>query len=249
MYSLWLAFVALLCVAGARSAPQSNAERLARGLTPLRPQFRSIKPGLPPSPALAAKRNFPSNTPIQTFYSGRIEVRSSSGAVLGYVKNQPLSTPIDGINLGPSDQELHVQFTVPQSTGVLTVVEPFPILASNPKFLSPYYIGIAFGQSVVPLVPGVANSLIFTNVYQTPTGPPQQTARGPSESNIWTINRSTKQLIPRYINPDGSKPNTEIAYDPPNNRIFFVESVSTWKNVHPGTLTHAVSFFLADIPS
>jgi len=239
-YSLWLACVGLLFLADVTSARESNAERLARGLTPLRPKFRSILPGFPPTRVASARRNVASPIPGQKNYCGRIEVRGSDGHVLGYVKNWAGVAPISGINFVPNQEDLRVEFNVPYDQNI-----PFDILATNPKFASPYYVGVSTGPQPVALQTGQVNSLSFTNVPQTPAGaPPMKTGDSYTESRIWTFNKYTKELKPQFINPDGSKPMTVIAYDIKFNQIFFVEDVAAWNRQHLEDPVSAVSFYL-----
>ncbi|KAL0950406.1 hypothetical protein HGRIS_010363 [Hohenbuehelia grisea] len=242
MYSLWLTLTALLCFAEVCCARESNAERLARGLTPLRPRFRSILPGFSPTRVFTAKRNVASNFPIATSYSGRIEVRNKDGDVLGYVKNWSGSAPISGVNWGASNEELHIQFNIPQT---VNDPGPFDIVVTNPNFASPFYVGVSTG-SPVTLKPGELQALGFSNVPQTPAGsPPMNTGSAYTESRIWTFKKDTKQLIPQYINPDGSKPATVIAFSIKYNQIFFVENITAWNVQYYWDYASDVSFFLA----
>lgn len=104
-----LAFLTFLGMVSAFAFPPSawdapgkkrmtNAERLARGLTPNPPKFKRVLPGIHESPTnvLAAKRSAsasasasPSPTPssLPKIYTGRIEVRNLQGDSYGYVEN------------------------------------------------------------------------------------------------------------------------------------------------------------------
>ncbi|KAF8845105.1 hypothetical protein BDN67DRAFT_1007473 [Paxillus ammoniavirescens] len=189
MHAFFVACLALLFAALTAAAPEdwTNAQRLARGLPPSPPKFGRILPGYARSPTTVsgAKRSAspsasPSPSPLQK-YEGRIQVVSYDGEPLGYLRNWATDS-VSGVNYGGPSSELHVSLTVPNSgKGLIN------ILATNPNFPAPYYIGSTTSATLAPGSPSVVG---FGNVENTsPLSPPV-----PYESNIWTFDLKTKQL-------------------------------------------------------
>jgi hypothetical protein len=233
---LLAAVLALIAIAVTASPIQeSNGQRMARGLPPLPPKLGRNLPGYvearDPTPAAAAKRSQTSPSPSVS-YSGRINVRTSEGSSLGYVRNSPATWTIGGVNfLGP-EQDLHVSFTTTASG-----IGPFDILATDPAFPAPFYVG-AGGTSTIGL--NSPKTVDFTNVEQTPPN----SIGGVVESAIWSINPTTNELTAQYVNPDGTKPNTVIAYDIRANELFFVGDLVAYNVPNADTPASAVTFVL-----
>jgi len=220
------AFVGLVL---ASPYPETNAQRLARGLNPNPPQFlRAAWTPDDPTPVFA-KRSQPSSTPSVT-YSGRLELRDPTDShVFGHIRNWATPGTISGLTSVGSD--LLVSITLPSSG-----FGPCDIVATNAAFPAPFFVG-GGGNSLhnVPsLNKGDRNTIDFTNVEQTPPSsvplPSQNQADQGlyQESAIWSINPSTKELIPQWINPDGSKAPTFIAYDSRENNVFFVGDINAY---------------------
>ncbi|KAG6833013.1 hypothetical protein H0H87_012599 [Tephrocybe sp. NHM501043] len=104
---------------------ETNGQRMARGLPPLPPKFAQN---------LLWKRDSRQPTPAW----GCLEVRDQQGHSLGRVKNSNTSSPIGGLSLSRDDGDLKVSFSVVHSSD-----HPFDILATNPQFSDPYYVGAA----------------------------------------------------------------------------------------------------------
>ncbi|KAF9223994.1 hypothetical protein BS17DRAFT_704198, partial [Gyrodon lividus] len=155
-------------------------------------------------------------------YKGRIQVVRSDGESLGYLRNWATDS-VSGVNYGGPSSELHVSLAVSHyGKGMIN------ILATNPTFPAPYYIGTTTSATLAPGSPAVVG---FGNVEKTPPlSPPVPYGTQTDESAIWTFDRKTRQLkgTSHYINPDGSSANTTIVYDIVNNSIFFVGDVDAY---------------------
>ncbi|TFK39802.1 hypothetical protein BDQ12DRAFT_649266 [Crucibulum laeve] len=217
------------------SAPsyETNAQRMARGLPPNPPKFLRE-----PTSVQVARRTQPSPQP-PVKYTGRLEVRTQEGHNSGHVRNWETPGTISGVNfLGPED-DLLVSI-IPCASGE----KLFDIFSTNPKFPAPFYVGAA-GST---LIPGERSVISFTNVEQTsPNSLPSSSPRGGFvESAIWTIDSNTKELKAQWINPDGSRPPTVLAYNIRSNALFFVSDIDAW-NENNNTPASAVKLFLVPV--
>ncbi|KAG6919514.1 hypothetical protein DXG01_005104 [Tephrocybe rancida] len=234
--SVVVALLAIFACPAACGPAETNGQRMARGLPPLPPKFGRTLPGRrdsrQPTPAWGEKPK-PSTTPSwpPTPYSGCLEVRDAQGHALGRVKNTNTSSTISGLSLSRDDGDLKVGFNVPQSGA------PFDILATNPQFSEPYYVGAAGTSEINTLDLISRNTLAFTNVQQTPSSSIPVVSAFDStlmvQSAIWSLDSGTSQLTgqavqhslfdgdltrsgpntAQYVNPDGSLPTTVFAYD------------------------------------
>jgi hypothetical protein len=174
--------------------------------------------------------------------TGKLEVRSN-GASQGHVRDWSSGGTISGINFQGADEDLLVKLTYSPSQ-----LKELDIVATNAKFPAPYYVGGgALSTASVPtLTAGVKSSVGFTNVELTSPGtgpviPPTRQAY--VESAIWTIDPSTHQLTAQWINKDGSKPPTVLAYDIRQNSLFFVSDINAY-NANNNEPASAVTLFL-----
>ncbi|KAF8074846.1 hypothetical protein FPV67DRAFT_601190 [Lyophyllum atratum] len=245
--------IAALLAAFATSAAcdrvqETNGQRMARGLPPLAPKFGRNVPGRRQvkraTPASVAKRTMSSPLPPIP-YSGRLEVRKENGTALGIVKNTNSSCTIGGLNLLDIDQDLHVSFTAPAHGRRV-----FDILATNPLFTEPYYVGASGTTLINALDLTSKNTIAFTNVQQTPAGsiPVVSTFNETVvvESAIWSLHRRTRELTAHYINADEIKPDTVIAYDDKENKLFFVGNMTAY-NENNDNPASAVKLYLVSI--
>jgi len=227
---------------------ETNWQRMARGLPPLAPKFGRNVPGRSEArqatPVGAAKRTMSSPLPPVS-YSGRLQAHKGDGSILGIVKNTNSSWTIGGLNLLDADQDLHVSFTAPaHGRG------PFDIVATNPLFAEPYYVGAAGTTLINTLDLTSKNTIAFTNVQQTPPGSiPINSTFDDSlvvESAIWSIHRRTRELTAQYINGDETKPDTIIGYDAVQNKLFYVGNITAYNenNDYPAS---AIKLFLVPI--
>lgn len=233
-------FVLFLCLLGSVSSlaiRETNADRMARGLSPLSPANLRRASGTD-----TARRGIVSPTPPTT-ETGRLQVRYQSGSGnAGYVRNWSGGAPISGVSFLGGDEELRVSLTyTPSSPTQLN------ILATNPKFPAPYYVGAAGGLNKYESSSG--NVMSFTNVDQTqpgsiPTKP--GTSSSYVESAIWTFDPSTKKLEATWINGDGSVFKPVLAYAVRENSLFFVGSPQQWMNEHPNYFISAVDLYLVN---
>jgi hypothetical protein len=238
-FSIFSVFVLLLSIFSVVASPvasDSNAQRLARGLSPRAPKFSRMIPGVAPplvenvSRVSSAKRGVTSPTPDKT-YTGKLQVRYTDGTVAGFVRNWSGGGTISGIAF--VDAPLEVKFTV-SGPG------PFDILATNPAFPAPYYVGASGSQTQNY---GKESTLGFTNVAQTPAG-----ARPTNgyESAIWSFDPQSKKLSAKWVNPDGSSVNANLVYSVRENSLFFAGDIPTWMQQHPNYFISAVNLYLAD---
>jgi hypothetical protein len=241
-FSVAAIFTLLLSTVAALPAPteESNAQRLARGLPPRAPKFGRNLPGVPQlidgaaTPVGAAKRSTPSSTTGTTTYTGRLLVRFDDPTYgnAGHVRNWSEEDPISGVNFFPNE-DLYVSFTVSGST-------PFSILATNPVFPAPFYVG-ATGSTTANY--GPSSVLDFTNVPQTAPGA-QPGSTGGIESAIWTFDASSQKLTANWVNPDGTTVEADLAYDSRENSLFFAGDIATWEQLHSDYFASAVSIYL-----
>jgi len=165
----------------------TNAQRFARGMTPLPPAKRTKTQGArDPNPSKKTR-----STLLQSDL-GRIKVQcATTGALLGYVNN-PSTGGSFGINdaLTPADDDLFVEFSGAS------------LLVTNPNFPAPFYIG---GSGSAQLEPNDATTIQFTNV------------RAGSTAAIWSLDPSTGALTATWTNPDGSTDPSTVVYDTLNN--------------------------------
>ncbi|KAL1674042.1 hypothetical protein EV122DRAFT_254766 [Schizophyllum commune] len=227
--SSWLLVLFSALVLVARAAPfETNAQRFARGLPPLAPvNLRRTSTGTD-----SAEHGHPSAKP-PVAYSGHLQVRNAAdGSVLGYLSTSSLF----GIDYAGGDH-LAVSFTT--SGGY----KPFDLLATNAKF-TPSYIGAGGNPT---LAKGSSATLGFSNVGQTPAGSkPVKHGDSYYESAIWTFNPQTKQFTAHYVNPDGSKPKTQLAYDAHANGLFFVGDLDAYNKEFYYYPAGAVNLYLVD---
>ncbi|KAJ7577054.1 hypothetical protein C8J56DRAFT_1031757 [Mycena floridula] len=208
---------------------ESNAQRFRRGLGPLPPRrFGRSIPGYsqpPPTRVVAARSSSsPSSTPSLTQF-GRLQVRTSDNVPLGYVRNTGEDTTIGGINFLGDDHDLHVKITT-SGRG-----QASKIIATNAVFPPPFYLGV-ISESGVGL--NNSNSLAFSNVNNV-QDPHEQ-------SSIWFFDHATKEVSAQYVNPDGAKPSTILAYDTRENHLFFVGHLASY-NSHTSFPASAVASY------
>ncbi|KAF8648457.1 hypothetical protein AX16_006274 [Volvariella volvacea WC 439] len=233
--SLWIFLVSLLPVVLGFPIRGTNADRLARGLPPAPPVFRNVIPG-GPTPVYAAKRTNTSPVPPPT-YEGRIEVRALDGHVYGRVRDWS-SGFIGGVNFGDIGDDLEVKL-IKASTGSSGAL--YDILATNPSFPAPHYVGAAGTNT---LGPGHRTVSSLATVYQSPPGSVPIGQNGVyGQSAIWKIDPATKELKVFYVNPDGSTIRAVIALNLRSNTLFFTGDLTLW-NTDNNTPASEVKYFI-----
>ncbi|KAF5309985.1 hypothetical protein D9619_010243 [Psilocybe cf. subviscida] len=218
---------------------QTNAKRMAAGLSPLKPRtlFQPSKvvargPGAPGAPV-------PAPSPI--LVTGRLKVNKresdgSAGMFLGYLAKSFDSSGNDGGSLavdGTFISTLHatVSFVYSASSGSSLNVALSGVATSYP------YLGFAFDGSASPkLTTGNYNLLVATNPTSPgaaasavgnsltkQTGPPTRRvpANPNSESAIWSYNPASGRLTASWNNPGGETlTTTKIFYDTASNNVY-----------------------------
>ncbi|KAH9059666.1 hypothetical protein EDB87DRAFT_1684518 [Lactarius vividus] len=173
---------------------ETNGQRFARGLPPLPPIRRS--------PTETANRRQVSQPP-STSDTGRLEVRhATDNTRLGYVANDAGRGPI-GLNLdiahNPAIPDLIVEFS--DST----------LVAQDPKFDAPYYIG---GYGTLPF------TIEFINV-----------GAGPGAA-IWSLDSTSGALNATWTNSDNSASQPTLIYDSELNALNFTSNPTALYNFY-----------------
>lgn len=165
-------------------------------------------------------------------------VKSYDGGSLGHLYNW--ASGINGVNFGTSSDDLHVSFTVSRSGKGLIDLQ-----AIDPAFPGPSYIGTT---SNATLATGSPTAVGFGNVIRTPVhSPPVPVGQyNADESAIWTFNPTTYELKAHYVNLNGHKAKTTIAYKIYDNTIFFVGDIGAYNaaQVDPDYLVSPITFYL-----
>lgn len=229
--------IALILSVSSAVATLTNAQRLARGLPVLPPKFGRALPGYVRTPTAAGANPSTSPVPPKT-YTGRILVKSYDGGTLGHLYNW--ASGINGVNFGDSSEDLYVTFTVTRSGKGLIDIQ-----AIDPAFTGPSYIGTTNNAT---LATGSPTAVGFGNVIRTPVhSPPVPVGQyNADESAIWTFNPTTYELKAHYVNINGHKAKTTIAYKIYNNSIFFVGDIGAYNaaQVDPDYLVSPITFYL-----
>ncbi|KAF9563125.1 hypothetical protein CPC08DRAFT_749144 [Agrocybe pediades] len=248
--NVWFFLTLVLALTYAWPSPSSsiretNAQRLAQGLPPNPPKFiqELLAKRAQKTPGRVDLGSRPSSVP-HVKLSGKLQLRSpEDGSALGNVRNWPGGGTISGTNFLGSDGDLLVELK-------FNPAKPFKIniLATNPTFPAPFFVGAgSISPLDVPvLVTGSRNTVSFTNVERTlknagPTSSPTRNAF--VESAIWSIDIDSHKLTAQWINADGSKPPTVLAYDIRENEIFFVGDLAVY-NSENDLPASAVDLFL-----
>ncbi|KAF9647195.1 hypothetical protein BDM02DRAFT_3117446 [Thelephora ganbajun] len=164
-------------------------------------------------------------------YTGKVQVINGEGSSNGFLKNW--NSGFDGVDYGGNP--LLVSITT-NSTG------PLNLVAINAVFPPPYYLGAQSSSYHPNLAPGSDVIVALTNVNPTSPGAPPDASY--SESAIWYFDTVTKKLTPQWINTDGSRPATYIAYDIKYNKIFLSGDVNAYNAVFNWKPASPVSFYL-----
>ncbi|KAI0073092.1 hypothetical protein K474DRAFT_1667031 [Panus rudis PR-1116 ss-1] len=197
----------------ARAVPLTNAQRLARGLTPNKPRFNHAK-----------KNIHARQSPVPCPTVSGVIAASIEGQGPGYVAAAP---NIYGEYGFTTNVNAALRVSVKTCEG-----EPAQITSSNGATAFPD-VGLVtgFANSNADLSTGSYNYVYFAGVTQTAPGSPPQTA--PSsysaatglpasvESAIWNYDSSSQALTPFWVNTDGSLPAVSTLYAAGDN-VFIV---------------------------
>ncbi|KAJ7623202.1 hypothetical protein FB45DRAFT_924878 [Roridomyces roridus] len=216
---------------------ETNASRLRRGLPPLPPRILKRQDG---SSASVSSR--PMQTPsvaraVSSPLSGRIQVFAGNGSYLGYVQGRD-SPSIYGI---AGSSSLRVRATLGGNSSNLLITKP---TVSGPQYLG------ALTSSDLPLeqlpcgaecVPEPDNFLPVPSKSRSGT----MNNRDFVQSAIWTIDLTTREIEPRYTNPDGTNLPLLTAFDAHENELFFVGDVEVYNSEHADFPVSAVKLYLS----
>jgi len=196
----------------------TNAQRLARGLSPLPP--RSAWRRGDRSRPHVVRRSQPSGTSCKKMVGGIEIVDATTGALLGHVADEVNEFGEYGVTSEPLEA-LEINFKLCKATGV---VGPFDITQMNTCGCMPYKnVGAiqGYSSSSVDLVAGGHSYLVFGGVTLTDsiTGP-STTANSFSyttniqraaESDVWHYDTATSQLLLKWVNSDSTTPAIQFA--------------------------------------
>ncbi|KAH6910618.1 hypothetical protein BKA70DRAFT_1424274 [Coprinopsis sp. MPI-PUGE-AT-0042] len=222
-----LLFVLFLCLLGSVSSlaiRETNADRFARGLTPLQPKGME-RANRRATGTDSARRSMVSPLPPTTA-NGRLNVRNANGQSVGFVRNREGDDPISGINaLSEGEPNLEVMITYSPSSP-----QQCNIHATNARFPAPYFVGASGGSGKLE-GPRHVFILEFTNVPETlPGAHPSQVGTENTfiESAIWSFDPSTKELKAFWINDDSTTTEAILAHNARNNALFFVADIAAF---------------------
>ncbi|KAH6910621.1 hypothetical protein BKA70DRAFT_1424277 [Coprinopsis sp. MPI-PUGE-AT-0042] len=230
--------VLFLCLLGSVSAltvREINADRLARGISPLQPQGMQ-RANRRASGIDGARPTLVSPAPPTTV-SGRLQVRLDDGG--GFVRNWEGSGPISGVNYASGlDPDLEVKLIYSPSSPQRAKIQ-----ATNARFPAPFFVGANNGPTKLE----GSESLGFTNVAETQPGD-LPTPLGTDvfyESAIWSFNPTTKQLKAFWINADNTTQEAILAWNLKFNILFFVADIDAYNEASAtGFMAYAVELYL-----
>ncbi|KAG1746539.1 uncharacterized protein EDB91DRAFT_1245731 [Suillus paluster] len=229
--------IALVLSVSSAVAASTNAQRLARGLPVLPPKFGRALPGYAWTPTAAGARQSPSPSSPKKC-TGRILVKRNDGESLGHLYNWA-----SGISEMASTLVPQARTCMYRSPGLYLEKG----LSTYRDSASPEscYIGTTSNDT---LAPGSPTAVGFGNVIRTPVhSPPVPVGHNQAdESAIWTFDPKTNELKVHYVNLNGHKANTIIAYKAYDNTIFFVGDIGTYNaaQVNPDYKVSPVTFYL-----
>ncbi|KAJ7678540.1 hypothetical protein B0H17DRAFT_1078624 [Mycena rosella] len=198
-------------VKGGLAKKETNFERMRRGLPPLPPARRSS--GFKPKPV-------PSKVPCAPLSStaGYIKVAKSDGTAAGYI-----SKTFDGKR----------SYTLTQSTMSALEVKvassspfngPFNLLGLNAPDTHHPYIGAVGGSKGYYFGNGQRGTAYLAGTGTSAANSPPSSKDGsslkslgynaPSESQIWSMDCTTRAISAQWTNSDSTQHSTTIFYDP-----------------------------------
>lgn len=244
-FALTLFSLALSTLSKPIEIRETNAQRFARGLPPLKPRKLWKTSGTVFTPA----RRSPQPEPPKPTYEGRLEVRYLAGNTAGYVRNDDRGY-INGVNYGfDPDYDLRVSFSTDPDSH-----ETFDLVVTNPKFPGPlHHVGFRVNDPNTVLLPGEGSVAGFGIIAPSPRGTPPQpipntNPQSYGESNLWMFDEDTGELTTYYTNPTppGSTIKVPLAFRIRENDLFFTPNATKWTEQHSGYFAGEVKLFLAD---
>ncbi|EED79089.1 predicted protein [Postia placenta Mad-698-R] len=187
------AAVGLAPLALAHRTPLTNAQRLARGLTPNRPRFNR---------------------------AGTIQVTGAGTGTPAFISRVPNAFGEYAVTTDTADA-LIVQYTDCADASVIDLatlngIADVPYLGAITGFATALQ-DLRRGSSAYAYIGGTdqtapgATPQAVSNSFMAATGDQEE-----AESALWTLNRTTGALSAQWVNIDGSKPETIIVYSPEN---------------------------------
>ncbi|KAF8154443.1 hypothetical protein B0H34DRAFT_716503 [Crassisporium funariophilum] len=185
----------------------TNAARMAAGLTPLKPRNTY-------NPTRIGART--PQTSIIPPITSKLELRSTSGAFMGYISS--ISPYVFGRTTNLANA-ISITFTP-------TMAAPFNVLINNPGTYP--YLGFAGENLTNPSILWMAR----TNPTSPGSGPStvgnsRQIDQPKSASAIWSYTPGNQRLTPQWKNPDGGSPTTYIWYYPSINHLGIINNPAT----------------------
>ncbi|EED82921.1 predicted protein [Postia placenta Mad-698-R] len=209
------AAVGLAPLALAHRTPLTNAQRLARGLTPNRPRFnRAARENLAPRASA-----MPDPTPCPAV-TGTIQVTGAGTGTPAFISRVPNAFGEYAVTTDTADA-LVVQYTDCADASVIDLatlngIADVPYLGAITGFATALQ-DLRRGSSAYAYIGGTdqtapgATPQAVSNSFTAATGDQEE-----AESAMWTLNRTTGALSAQWVNADGSKPETIIVYSPEN---------------------------------
>ncbi|KZT05696.1 uncharacterized protein LAESUDRAFT_655174 [Laetiporus sulphureus 93-53] len=229
-------------VAMADRVPMTNAQRIARGLGPNRPRFRSSARLAPRASSL------PDPNPNRcTTVAGHIRVTGTGIETNSFVSRNPNPFGEYGITEGTGDALLVQYIDCMVAMGSLDLVT----LNGIADFT--YLGGITgYASSSGDLARGSDNYVYLGGTTQiAPNARPASGANSFTfttgehediESAIWRINASTGAITAHWVNPDGSLPTTTIAYYAPENFLLLTGDDAAFARTYGTTPVVTLTF-------
>ncbi|KAJ7885421.1 hypothetical protein B0H13DRAFT_2666890 [Mycena leptocephala] len=189
--------------------PRTNAQRLARGLPLLKPRFRDP---LHPPPARRS-----STPPVTVRCNIKVASYDTPENVYGYLA--PDIDPYGTLGTFLPDQTGAVEVSFTYSSGSYTQLDLAVTNSPSYPVIVAYYFGSTLDRDTSPWSD---MRLGFTG--STPPGSPPVAAHSglgdarntqfPTESAIWSYDKTSRMITPQWINPPGAKvnPPTFIAF-------------------------------------
>ncbi|KAF5389138.1 hypothetical protein D9757_004984 [Collybiopsis confluens] len=213
----------------------TNAERFKMGLPPMRPRF--------PTPSQDAPRGEPSGRPGKMI-TGSLHIHdAANGKSLGYVSNTLNSFGEYGLLTMSSRRRLKVKVDTTNSEGPLNIATlngpdaDFPFLVGIDGYANDVSDGLNVGKyNYAYLGAGSRTALGSCPVLGAQNSFTKDTGiKEGIESMIFVLEPAMLNLLPRWINEDGSKPTTYLGLF--KDTLFFTGDKDVFEEVFEDTPT------------
>ncbi|KAJ7612524.1 hypothetical protein DFH06DRAFT_1147235 [Mycena polygramma] len=112
--------------------------------------------------------------------------------------------------------------------------EPFDLMVQNSK--TPLYLGALAPHNLSKVTLSIVNKARRTTVSD----------KGLVQSTIWSMDRNTKELKARYVDPDGNKSPSNFAFDPHGNALLLLANVDDYNSANPDDPAIPVRLLLSE---